>query len=109
MTWKEGKEKLEHRGQRRSSVCASACPRGDGDASVWRRPGGDLRQSVRILWSEEDSTQSGVVLQKVVGMDIMTMTPKAHMELIRHDFLGEHRPSLPFLPRLMDHRIEAHR
>ena len=74
-----------------------------------KRRGGDLRQSVRIPWSGEDSTRCEVVLEKAVEAGVMMVRerPKGQMEKIRHDFLGEDRPEFPFLPPSVNHWIEA--
>ena len=63
-----------------------------------------MRPSVRILSSEEDSTRCEVILEKVVEVEVKT---KVQLEKIGHDFLGGDHLDFPFLPPLMNHRIEA--
>jgi hypothetical protein len=74
--------------QRRSTVRAGLCPRGDGDALVWRRPDEDPGQNVRSPWYEENRTRNEVVLEKAaVRSSVLAMNSNG--------FLGEDRPLQP--------------
>lgn len=78
-------------GQRRSIVHAGLCPRGDGDALVWRRPDEDLGQSVRSLWSEENRTRNEKDLEKAAERPWVLVTNLKK----ERGFLGEDRPLPP--------------